>query len=398
MRLIFLIFLYCSVANAIGFKEAITAIESHDQVESIKYKAKMLKAQGELGSSWGDPNLKISASNFPVDSLANDDSPMTGVEIGISQTIPLTSKYGNIDQSYSRLSDAESYHSQTIERRLKAELWKIAIIKKKLLEEIKILKENASWLKNNIKTSKRLYSNGKISQQALLDLEIRKSEVDAQISNMKFDLKDVESNLIYLVGKDVELEMNSIPWSVLKKKSNEKSDPNLLALESKLKSKDHLVNASQLNYVPDITIGASYRKRADVDDLGDFVSASVSFPLPFSDKRYASNSSAVNERYSATKDLNNYKRQKTSTLRKIDLSISKIQLELNILNSKTIRFAENSRKVTSKSYSLGEGTYVALLQSELKLQNLLLRRENMREKISLLRLERKLLRGEKLNG
>jgi outer membrane protein TolC len=397
MKLILFILCQYSLVQAVSFDEAIKLIESHDQVESIKYRAKMIKAQGEVNSSWGDPMLKIAASNFPVDSLTDDETPMTGIEFGISQTIPLTTKYGNIEHSYNKLSDVEKFNALSVERQLKSELWKIAITKKKIIEETKIFKENASWLKNNIKTSKRLYSNGKISQEALLDLEIRKSEVDAQISNKIFDLKEIESNLIFLIGREDTLDISKTPWHLLKKKTNENVDPTQQALESKLKSSEFLVRASKLNYVPDITIGASYRKRQDLDNNGDFVSASVSFPLPFSDKRYASNNSAVNDKYSAHKLLKNYKVKKSSTLRKIDFSISKIRAELEIINSKTIRYAENSRKVTSKAYALGEGTYVGLLQSELKLQNLMLRREEMKEKIALLRLENKLIRGEKLN-
>jgi len=397
MKLILFIICQYSLVQAVSFNEAIKLIESHDQVESMKFRAKMIKAQGESNSSWGDPNVKLTASNFPVDNLSDNQTPMTGIEFGISQTIPLTTKYGNIENSFNRLSDVEKFKSLSVERQLKSELWKIAITKNKILKEIIILKENASWLNNNIKTSKRLYSNGKSSQQALLDLEIRKSEVDADISNKQFDLKEVESNLIYLIGKEDQLDLKKVPWRILKKNTSESVDPSQSALESKLKSSEYLVRASKLNYVPDVTVGASYRKRSDIDGNGDFVSASLSFPLPFSDKRYASNTTAVNEKYSAHKQLNNYKIKKSSNLRKIELSIKKISSELGILNSKTIRYAENSRKVTSKSYSLGQGTYVGLLQSELKLQSLLLKRETMKERISLLRLERKLIRGEKLN-
>jgi outer membrane protein TolC len=360
-------------------------------------RAKILESQGEINSSWGDPTLKIQASNFPVNTLTDDETPMTGVEIGLSQKIPITNKYGNIARAYRKKSESQKFNSLTIERELLGKLWRVAIMKLSKNQEINILKENASWLKNNLKTSKRLYASGKLSQQAILDLEIRKSQVDAEISNKEYERDEIESNLIDLIGKDERLELKNIPWDILTKSSKKTIDTSLLALESSLESTKLFVNSSNNNFIPDITVGASYRKRSDIDGNGDFISASVSFPLPFSDKRYADNTSAINEKYIAAKKINNYRREKRSKLKRINILILKLTNELKILNSKTIIYSENSRKVTSKSYSLGEGTYIALLQSELKLQNLLLRREKLKEKVSLLRLERKLIKGESLH-
>lgn len=43
-------------------------------------------------SSWGDPKFGVAARNFPKETLANDESSMTGIEYYLSQNIPLTTK------------------------------------------------------------------------------------------------------------------------------------------------------------------------------------------------------------------------------------------------------------------------------------------------------------------
>ena len=43
------------------------------------------------------------------------------------------------------------------------------------------------------------------------------------------------------------------------------------------------------------------------------------------------------------------------------------------MSDKTIKFATDLRNITAKSYSLGNSSYTELLQSELKLQQILLK-------------------------
>ena len=69
---------------------------------------------------------------------------------------------------------------------------------------------------------------------------------------------------------------------------------------------------------------------------------------------------------------------------------------MKILSENTIKFADNSRKITSKSYSLGNASYVELLQSELKLQKLLIRRSLVASKLNKYKINLKYLVGEKL--
>ena len=69
-----------------------------------------------------------------------------------------------------------------------------------------------------------------------------------------------------------------------------------------------------------------------------------------------------------------YRRKKDRDLSLSDKDLSKIKNELNILSNKTIKFATDLRNITAKSYSLGNSTYIELLQSELKLQKILLKK------------------------
>tara|TARA_Y100000741_G_scaffold117884_1_gene88469 strand:+ start:86 stop:301 length:216 start_codon:yes stop_codon:yes gene_type:complete len=70
---------------------------------------------------------------------------------------------------------------------------------------------------------------------------------------------------------------------------------------------------------------------------------------------------------------------------------------LSILKEKTIKFARNSREITAKSYGLGNSTYVELLQSELKLQKILMNKVMLEAKRDIKRATLKYVKGEPLN-
>ena len=391
-----LFFISSMEAKAITFEKAIKALQSHESVDSVRFKSKALSEEAELKGSWGDPKFKIAAKNFPKDSLKDDQTPMTGIEFGVSQKIALTTKYGNIEDAFKSLSNAYQFEADDKKEALTKAFWEILIIKRKVSEELEILKENNTWISKILKVSKRLYSTGKTSQQALLDIQIRKSEIESELNNKKYELSQIDDRLKYLIGT-ADIKTASIPWKSLKTSSDKLKDNKELSLKEKLKAKDLALSASKKNYVPDLTVSLGYTKRSDIDGNGDFVGAAISFPLPFSGEKYSKHGQAVQEKYMAVKNFENYKRQKNRDISVLHKEIEKLLGELSILKEKTIKFARNSREITAKSYGLGNSTYVELLQSELKLQKILMNKVMLEAKRDIKRATLKYVKGEPLN-
>lgn len=381
---------------AITFDEAVKALQTHESIESVKFKSKAVSEEADLKGSWGDPMFKVTAKNFPQDSLKDNETPMTGIEFGVSQKIALTTKYGNIEDAFKSLSNAYQYEADDKKEALIKGLWEVLIIQRKVSEELGILKENNAWITKILKVSKRLYSTGKTSQQALLDIQIRKSEIDSELNNKKYELSQIDDRLKYLIGSST-IDPKSIPWDSLKSKSDNLKDNKELSLKEKLKAKDLALTASKQNYVPDLTVSVGYTKRSDIDGNGDFVGAAISFPLPFSGEKYSKHGQAVQEKYMAVKNYENYKRQKNRDISVLSKEIDKLLGELSILKEKTIKFARNSREITAKSYGLGNSTYVELLQSELKLQKILMHKVMLEAKRDIKRATLKYVKGDPLN-
>ena len=236
----------------------------------------------------------------------------------------------------------------------------------------------------------------KRQQQAILDIQIRKSEIESELTNRNFELSSIDDKLIYLIGSSA-IDPKSIPWSKLGESSVTKIDNKELSFKQKLRAKDLSLTAAKLNYVPDLTVSLGVTKRSNIDGNGDFVGASISFPLPLSETKYSNHGKAVEEKYMALKNYENYKKKKLRDVSVLTKDLKKTVSELNILKTKTLKYAQNSRKITSKSYGLGNSTYVELLQSELKLQKILMQKVMLEAKRDIKKVTLKYVKGESLN-
>jgi outer membrane protein TolC len=244
--------------------------------------------------------------------------------------------------------------------------------------------------------SKKLYSTGKISQQALLEIEIRRTEIERELINNKFEILKAKDELKYFISKN-KIDMNSVPWKILDEKKNNYKDYKELAFKEMIKAKKFSVISSQLNFVPDLVLSAGFTKRSNLDGKGDFASASLSFSLPLSAEKYSNKNKAVKEQEVLLKAYKNYKKLKETKLLAIEKEILKLKGELKILNSKTIYYAKNSRSITSKSYGIGNSSYSELLNSELKLQKILMHKVMLEARLALNKVKLKFIKGDDLN-
>lgn len=386
--------------QAISFDKAIDLIKTHTSVTQIKHHSKALQNLANIQGSSGDPILKLAAKNFPITSLKNDQTPMTGIELNISKKVPLSTKYANTRLALLSQSKAKLFDSKNHKQILIKNLWKILIKQKRLNKERIIITQNLLWITNILKVSQKLYANGKLSQKAILDIQIRKSELEVELSNNAFIKKQTKSQLQYLLSQKAgEINSNSIPWSILNTPSLQKNkkDYREMSLKKIVKGKKNSITAAKLNYIPDLSLSLGFTKRNKTHLGGDLVSLSVSFPLPFSTTQYSKHRQSLQDASVSIKNLKDYQNKKQHKSSVLTSNINKIRNELRILNKKSINFAKSYRAITAKSYTLGRSSYLELLQSELKLQklslkNILLEEEKDKNIISL-----KYLLGEKLH-
>ncbi|MBD65086.1 MAG: hypothetical protein CME62_07765 [Halobacteriovoraceae bacterium] len=185
-----------------SFEKAVDKINEHELLNVDAEAVVAIENEATAAGSWGDPRLSLAAINYPKESLANDESMMTGIQVGIMQTVSLSGKYGKLNNSMLEKSQAAKADKLQTRRNLLKKLWELAITQEKLQAEKAILSENYKWLDNNLKVSKKLYTNGKIPQQAVLDIQIRKSELALQIAEKNYALDQLSYQLGYVLNQN----------------------------------------------------------------------------------------------------------------------------------------------------------------------------------------------------
>ena len=366
----FFILLFSVIASAdSSFEKALAYIDKHATVMSLVDESNLARTRGLIDGSWGDPSFTAMAKNYPV-KLSGGTSMMTGIDFSLMHRVPLTNKYGNIKKALFHKSNYFKNKALDQKQLLIKELWETLVQKRQINEEFKIFKENLIWITNILKVSNKLYVNGTISSQAILDIQIRKSEIETSIANKEFEILKIADRLKYLTGSE-NIKEETIPWDILDKEQIDKKgkpDYRGRAYLAQRKSKNLLLSAAKQEWLPDLKVAFVYTKRPDED----FVGVSAGMNLPFLAHRKVRKAflakSMIERKY------NDYVNKRNLEIALAKKELSRIKKELDILSKKTIKFARDLREITSKSYSLGNSTYTELLQSELKLQQILLKK------------------------
>jgi|GEM_PF-1178699 len=384
-------------AEKIEFTEAFKLLEQHSSVEDLKSKALAQTEKAHSAGSWGDPKLTLAAQNLPQDDLSLDQSPMSGFQIQLSQTIGITPKYGQLEKANQLLADSISSRADAQRLQLAYKAWSAAIEWQEGRGRLEVAQESLEWIENMLSVSKKLYANGGLSQQAILDIQMRRSELRSNILKLKSRLKEIEAMLSYVLPRRYEIDLSSVPWRFFEKNfSQELNDPSEVELERLVESQELKLSAERWGQVPDLTLGVGHIKR-DANAFGDAVTFSVSMPLPTSGKRYSQKREALSQKRSALHRLTDYKNKKGSRLRELSLKTERVKGQLKILNDETLSYARNSREIAATSYQNGSLNYNDLLDTELKLQKFQDQRHEFEAEWRRSRLESMLLSGHSLN-
>lgn len=374
-----LIALFCS---GLSFNEVVERLANHPAVTVFDSQASAQQAASQRLASWGDPLLKVANKN------------LVNIELGVSQTLPLTNKYRLLGEVSKALQQKASYNAKHNKRLLVKQLWQIVITSRELTASRAILEENRGWLVKALRISRQLYANGKVEQRAVLALQIRQSELDSQLSSNHRAIQEQLASLSYLVSEQVGSIVDEIPWTILTT-NNISNDPQEQALVAQLRAKTVSTKAQQAALISDLTVSASYSHNIEMSQ--STIMLGVAMPLPLSAKSSATYQQALHEQQRAELVLVDYRRNKASELLRYRQQIKRLASELTILTNTTVPLATDAKRLAFISYKLAKASYHELLQSELKLQALLLRQATLQAKLAQARLEYKFRNGERLD-
>lgn len=385
-----------ALSSEISFKEAQSKLTSHELISSLEHRSRAQGERADIEGAWGDPMFSIGANNLPIQhQFKRDVTPMTGIAFGVAQKLPLGPRLSQKRAASKKRAERTLIQSEILGHQLAARLWSNLIAVRRLERDLRYLRENERWLESMVKVSKKLYSNGKVSQQALLDIQIRHNQVKSQQSQKSAELSTLKSEQSFLLGDNHWVKMKSVPWDVLKKKTGTE-DLSEKSLEFSAESAELERSAARWARIPEVTLGLTYVKREDIDGKGDFASMMVSFPLSFfGSTRAASEGQANQEWLAAQSELRSYQSERASKLSALKERRNSL-VEQQHLTDRSLNFARTARETSAKSYRLGALSYFDLLQAELRQQELEFQANELEAKLDQSYLEEKLIYSDVL--
>ena len=397
--LIFLWFIHTpGLANNSNFRELLQNLNKHPSLQALIHQADALMEKSNAADKWDDPVLKSMVKNLPVESWSMDQTPMTGIEFGISQKIPLTKKNYLSSSRLREKSKAIVWEKEDELKKLQVRAWKLAIDWNQLQKEINLLYQSWTWLNKKLEITRSLYKNGQVSQQAIMEIEKRKASLKREIENRKFLQKKTNIQMEYLFGAENKIDFNLIPFETLQETdaSNELVNAKENALESQAKSASLNREAKDLSEIPDLTVGLGYTFRSNLDNQGDFIGLTLAIPIPINNRRDVQTNAARLSEQAAMSLYEDYKNKRINLIKQLRLDLDRLTREDQILTYKSIKYARLAKDIVSKSYGLGNSSYVELLATELSLEELELKKVKYWAELWNIKLKIKYLKGEQL--
>ncbi len=271
-------------------------------------------------SSWKDPVLSLALSNYPVNTLKPDVTPMTGNEIRLTQQFPFPGKLdakGKVAAQQSRWFAAAYQDARLQVRGQVKDAWYRLLFQRQAIE---LTEQNLKVLDDFIRLTETRYEVGKGLQQDVLKAHLQRSKQLDKLLTLQQQEETTLAELNSLAGRSTDQPLDTdqklagldqaYQLSDLQEQAEQKR-PMYGAFAALIDQYKAQREVAKLDYNPDFTLWGGYRFRDDrLPDGGtDFVSAGISFNLPVRRERRAAAvaeaDSSLRVAYQKRNDFNN---------------------------------------------------------------------------------------------
>ncbi len=363
------------IVEAIRANPDLKAAEARFQAEKLK-----AKASGTLP----DPTLGLAFSNLPIDSYRLDETPMSGISLGVTQMIPFPAKLsrksdiGHLTATSAGLSQTE-LKNQLI-RRTKSAFYHLSYWDR----ATKIIEENIALMQGLEQVAEARYSAGEGLASDVLRSQTSVSQLHNRLVSAQKMHRAAEEMLLSLLNRPAQAELGSPPAlpeelpdltldSLLKQAVGH--NPALERSRVQIRLAEKKKSLAKWNFWPDFSLGVDYRIREsspmDAVKGTDFLSfrIGVSLPLWF----FAKQSKLLG---SAQEDLNTAESRQEGMRRMLEYQVveryqeaEKAKDQLELYDDAILPQAKSTLESSMIAYQVGKADFLTLVTSQLSVFN-----------------------------
>jgi len=359
------------------------ALAANPGLKSVEEQVAALGRRVDAASVWKDPVLALEYSNVPWDGWSLGDSPMSGVQLRVQQTIPFPGK----DERARAVAEqhAETRRWELRERRLRLAgevrrgFWKLALVRQ--LEEL--TREHVGLVEQLIAVVRARYEVGRGAQHELLRLELFRDKLRDDLGDFERDARHLTAAVNAAAGREAGAAVDTpdvIPappvgreLAALLEQAGEER-PLLQQWSSRARAHRKAAERVHHDRWPDVTVWAGwrFRREAGMDPGTDFVSLGVSVPLPLDlpERREASRAAYLAEARAAERgrDAATYE-LRAGVERALATSARALSMAAAYEES-LIKQARATLDAATAAYQSGRADFASLFQAEVQLLQL----------------------------
>lgn len=352
-----------------------TALERDALINMYQSQSDAYREQSIEEDTLPDPKIKFGLLNFPTDTFARNQEPMTQIKLGIQQMFPRGNSLEVKSQRAMSMSMAESAKTENQRRKITQEVRDTWLELFYWLKAKEVVTKNRNLFSKLVSVTQQQYAAGRQKQQDVIRSELELGMLDDRHLKIETKLETTRAKLAKYIGDSFVMSDIASALPQFKEIQNNVSwlenHPMINMEDAMVTVKEKNVDLAKQSYKPSWMLDLSYGQREDDGATGkkrpDFVTAMVVFDLPLftadkQDKKVAASkyrlNSALNSREERKRSLNRMWQSYLSKEKKLSQRIEKYK---NILVPKSI---ENT-KAALYSYQSGRGGFTSLMRAQI---------------------------------
>ncbi|UCC68591.1 MAG: TolC family protein, partial [Armatimonadota bacterium] len=366
------------------------ALEKSAELRALEERIRAAEASVAPAGALPDPTASVVISNVPVGGMELDRTPMSGVELGLSQGVPAGRKRWlrrevrreEVELLMARYEDRRS----NVIRKVKRAYYDLQYLDGALV----IAEENKGLAEDLLATAEARYATGRGLQQDVFRAQVRLSRmIDALVAlrGKRAAAAARLNRLLYRPPEQAVPKLAALARTTVALKAHELAreaearNPRLREAVKRVEqsaTKRHLAAAG---IRPDLNLGLRYRIREDVpmDPVRgtDFWSASAGVTLPWvyrRDKVDQEVKAAEAQQQAAEQDLKALRNEILSRVEELTIEIERAEEQIALVETGLLPQAEGALASSRAAYATGQVEFLTLLDNQMNLYNLELHR------------------------
>lgn len=358
-----------------GLPGTLVDIALRDNPELLAAKARWQVYSNRIApaASLDDPTLSFSLNNYPVDTLKDDETPMTGKVLKLSQKFPFPGKLAAREDAARLMSlwykGVYEDGRLTLARQVKYAYFKIYYLDK----AIEITEKNAQLLQDFIKLTETSYEVGTGLQQDVLKAQVERSRLSDRLLDLKQKRQTALAGLNTLLNRVPDYRLPAIPEvtatdmdlpaAELRQRAR-KNRPLFAAYKSLMASYKAKKALARLNYKPDFNAGLAYtfREPNAIDQGTDFAGVEIGINIPiFTAKRDAALAEADAGLMMVRRQYENFQNQVNFDIDDALQDLRKNRQQALLYKTGIIPQANQSFNSAMSAYKVGKVSFLTLL-------------------------------------